>query len=116
MDTTKTNTLQIVANLLMIGLLLFVCYTQYTNGSNADYQRELASYRAKNDSLLVMLKNTTSNIEHKLDSIKVIERNNTIIKTNFIQDTSYANKIKNVDSLYQFIRIQLSKLGTAKFD
>ena len=68
------------------------------------------------DSLKTEIDQGNKKLADRIDSIKVINQNKTIIKNNYIGVSNEVDNINDVDSVANYIRGWLSKLHSPNFD
>lgn len=74
------------------------------------------SVRKKNDSLKTLIKEGNSLIQPLFKLICVVEKVKPIIIKEFESDTIYIQNLQDPDSVGKYIRLQLQRLGAARFE
>ena len=110
----KKYTVEIIFALLLIAMVVNGYFG--IKGSEEKNKAMIEKVDSVIDSLKAEIDNSNKKLADRIDSIKVINQNKTIIKNNYIGVSNEVDNINDVDSVANYIRGWLSKLHSPNFD
>ena len=107
---TMTDNFTKILVLIILGLLIYLALKP---GGNDKY---LDSLKAENKILSNQIDSVKTEISKQIESIKVIEKKETIIRNYYNEIFQSIDTIDNDSDALRLVRYKLNKLGSARFD
>ncbi|MDY0082859.1 MAG: hypothetical protein RBR74_06740 [Ignavibacteriaceae bacterium] len=99
--------------ILLTVILLLLVYLSFKSNDNSDYIEQLEQ---QNTLITEEIEGLKLEINIKLDSLKVIEKKETIIKNYYNEIFTQIDSITSFDLIYSMLRQKLDSLGSARLN
>lgn len=107
---TPTDNFTKLLIIVILGLLIYLAFKP--DGDD----KYLESLKAENKILAEQIDSVKSEISRQIESIKVIEKKETIIRNYYNEIFQSIDTVDNDSDALRLIRDKLNKLGSARFD
>lgn len=98
---------------LIVVVLCLLVYLALRPDGKSDYLKLLKDENKKIENQINTLK---ASLQEKLDSLKIIEKKETIIRNYYNEIINYIDTVNNDSAAISLVRNQLRKLGPARLD